>query len=871
MGLIEIPQLVFSTRAARPQMGSEFTREIVARSPGIDETVAARFTEVADLTLSTGHQHHLQPIFTFETLPPGPDGRELRLACRFASLGTYRKTSHHMLVHGLILDLDAALALRANPFALGAVDLVRTLEAHPGRSASLPALSLQTGDLHEAVRRFEARRLPELNQALEAWHPHLAGLFDGLAQADRRPPFALVGGDRPPESRVLEWLWLHLHPADRLELSFHTWPVYDRPRSYDLVMGRERDVAPWRRAAPALHQWSESNDPPSGSPLFQLTRRLLKKEPQRFHQILDRYRLAHWSGHGLEPIAERDARLVLGQKLGAELSADEEARVRVLSKRGTIPLLFHSEELAAQRHLDGGAFVDEARRRAADPSLLQGGMADLDLVLEHIAAEDPAAGLPLSMAVWALILGFQDRLSGDRLSGDRLSGDVEESMGREVAARFRRHVSVSRLGDLLQACGGPRQAVPERVFWPLVLMAATDRLRGAVRQPNRTEERYWPLLLRWLGAQGLSVLRPAAELERALLRLGAGSTSADPALERLLDQELLSLEELMSELGQKGFALKIRLQRRAPRLPAADRDALLRATLRSILDGTGEDDEALRAPLSRDKLCATLWQELEVWLLEDPGSESRWQRWLALFEKLPDSLDAERGSEAGALLAAMALSPRQAQLAPGLEQLLAAGPDDGAEAARFESRLWRRLEQGLWTVDGNEIGDRWAAALGGLARLRRDLDQGIEHPLDGLLVRFGLVAALGLSTRDGATNDGATRELRTALTGWLDLLRRRDGLVKVIDRHGNPVHWCNALFDLLDPLLHTGAADDPAESRSVSVLLHALEELERFIHQDPRRPGDRSAGAPAARLPTHLPKMRRLQARIDHASMAGRA
>lgn len=817
MAVIEIPQLVFSTRAAVPKIGSEFTREVVARSAGyagapIDEGIVDRFAGIADLILSTGHQESLAPVYAFE--PVGPDHW---LACRFISLGIYRKTSHHMLVHGLVLDIDAALALRADPFLLAPSSGLPLAgpDDHPGRNTALDVLRFDGDRAVQAARQAETRRLVQLDGELAAWHDHFPTFFDGLRRAkDPRAPFAVVNGDHPPDSRILEWLWLHLHPADRMELALHTWPVYDSPRTYDLVMGRERDWTSWRRTEPTLRRLPAAQTE-EGSRVCRFTRRLLSKEPERFQFILDRYRLTHVSRRGLEPLADGDALLVLAKHLGAtSLKPEEEARIRVLAKRGSIPLLFHTEEMAALWPQGGDRLLAEAERRAADPEILLGGLADIDTVLETLTdpALSPAAGtsddgLNLLWAAWVLIWGIQERAQSDARAGLR----------RELGARFRRHMSADGFSTFLGACPPSHRALAEKALWSLVLATVEDRLGGPSAE---SDPRYWPELLRHLVAQDLSPVRPAAELERTLLSL-------DEARERAADaawiEELRNLEKVLFELGQHGFALKIRLQRRAPRLDPRRRDALLRQSLRDLLDGPGDHDAALRAPLARTDLCAPLWQELTAWLLEEPSSEARWQRWLGLFESLADSLGDDRGPEAGALLTSLALSPHGTKLVHGLQALLEAGPEDADDSRRFEDHLWRRFERGLWQPLGGPVDDAWVGILDNVTRLRLDLDDGSPHRLDGILARWALPLLVGVGRLSTVAEPA-----RSAIARWIELLLRRDDLVRTLEDESNPCHWCDALFDLFDV-----AGDGDDDSPIPSILNVAVERLVTFVDGEP--------------------------------------
>ena len=247
-----IPQLLFSTRDARPESSAGFNREVVAASPGVPEPVRAAFESVADMTGFILRRAELPPVWAFRRVDAGH-----WLLARAVSLGTYRKGNHQLLIHGLGLGAEHLDCLDGNPLLLSSPEAraagFRFEEEHPGERHSLAPQHLDAAFAGTAAT-MNLERLRRLGDALE---PAVAAAFPALFDSvlERGRPTAFATGERP-DRRLLEWLLLHLHPADRVELSWHTWYAYDSPRPFDLVGVAASDAAELRRQLRDVEVWS---------------------------------------------------------------------------------------------------------------------------------------------------------------------------------------------------------------------------------------------------------------------------------------------------------------------------------------------------------------------------------------------------------------------------------------------------------------------------------------------------------------------------------------------------------------------------------------------------------------------------------------
>lgn len=455
-----IPQLLFSTRAEKPESGTEFNRQVVAASPGLPEAALSMFSSHADLTFTIDQQRALQPVLSMTRL-----GANSWLVCRAISLGVYRKSSHHMLVHGLVLHRDHLLLLQGNPFllenpAVAAMGFTFR-ETHPGTQRELPHLTLDEA-LGAKAPDLNRQRLEHLSHELDG---QLSGalpeLFDKIIGSDH--PIALVR-EAPPDRRWLEWCLLHFHPDDRLELSFHTWYGFNRRHDYRLLMvpqgdlprlrPRFQDLVTWRPAVPST---------PSAGQLARRTVELRQRSPETFLATLGRYRITHLTSQSTHAIAPEDAQLCLWQALGGKPDEAEKECLEELERRGGNLLVWHVFKLAEFWLQGGGAFQTELARKVEaggweiEPQLLVGTLAYLKpgdwlarwsllaLLLSALRDDSPH---------WAkYLLPFWNQMVPDAGTGDFLrrfappveeavrverliDGAVHEGMPRKVASAW---------------------------------------------------------------------------------------------------------------------------------------------------------------------------------------------------------------------------------------------------------------------------------------------------------------------------------------------------------------------------------------------------------------------------------------------------
>jgi hypothetical protein len=327
-----LPQLVFSTRAAEPSSGTDFVREIVAASSRVDEAARGELAGRADLvgTVLQADLDTAGPIFTFSSFGDGAGGRRW-LVARTVSVGHYRK-GHQLLTHGLVLDRDQLDALGGNPFLLATPERSPFLDRHPmapgGPGEALPAATVRWPT---DPRRDNAERLDRLSARLAAGHDSVAGGLLSVLTAGERAVWAVDS----PTPELAEWLLLHLHPADRPELSLTTWYSHDRPVPYDLALCRRDDARTVRSALrPSV---VATGDVVSGAPLGPgpALVALRTRGAAVLGEGLRRYRLTFLERGGSHPpLAAASAAPALAELAGEELSPEERRSVRRLRLRG---------------------------------------------------------------------------------------------------------------------------------------------------------------------------------------------------------------------------------------------------------------------------------------------------------------------------------------------------------------------------------------------------------------------------------------------------------------------------------------------------------------------------------------------------------
>lgn len=340
-----LPQLVFSTRAAEPASGTDFVREIVAATPGLSEAVRGELAGRADLVgtvlqadLATGW-----PLFTVSSLTDG--GGRRWLFARTVPVGRYRK-GHQLLTHALVLDREDLDVLDGNPFLLAGPDGADgvpgangandgpwpSLDRHPGTPAG-PGRELPPQEVRWPTdpRRENVARLDRLSARLGPGLDPVAGGLLSVLTAGERAVWAVD----EPRRELAEWLLLHLHPADRPEVSLTTWYSHDRPVPYDLALCRPADARAVRSGlrpsvvvvGPAL-----SGAPHGPGPALVDLR-------ARGADVLDRglrrYRLTFLERGGSHPpLTATTAAPALAELRGEEISSEERRSARRLRLRG---------------------------------------------------------------------------------------------------------------------------------------------------------------------------------------------------------------------------------------------------------------------------------------------------------------------------------------------------------------------------------------------------------------------------------------------------------------------------------------------------------------------------------------------------------
>ncbi len=644
MSLEPIPQLIFSTRAARPRAGLEFNRELVAATPGIKAEVRGFFSLRADLTYSTSQQPKLAPVYTFSRVD-----RDRWLFTRAVSLGRYRKSSHQMLIHGLVLRRPHLEALAGNPFLLARLDGVELAGEHPGRRRPLPGLPLPTG-IESHAGEMNRRRLEELRPVLEE---HYAESFANLFELARsaNPPVACVTPGQP-SAELVEGLLLHFHSEDRLELGFHSWYAQDRRLDYRLLFASRAELPMLRRHFSPLEVWTPGRR--GRSPVADLARELREKSVSEYCATVERFRLTWLRDTPVPRVADDDALLCLRHGLGQPLEAGERERCRRLARRAGNPLSACVYDLAEAWPRGYGAFAREAKRGLTRLGPVSRETAEQ--TLEEIAGPE-AAGPPAAedwIHRWTLLVlwpGFEPEVSG----------------GAARARAFRRLVPPAHFEGLARTVLKPGVDGAASLLDDYVVLDA-EALAGTAQLPARP---YWPRYLRWLAGSGRGLQAMVPRLEAVI----AGMRDRTRAL-----AWLRRLQALCHQAGLAMVAYRLVFQHELELLEAAERPERIRQTLGALLaDDSGASDKVLRTLLGRPRLSGDLWSAMADWILSTASPEDSWRRWRRLIANQGRVLELETARACGRFLGRLALSPLSGRMQASCRTLLAARAPEAPE------------------------------------------------------------------------------------------------------------------------------------------------------------------------------------------------
>jgi hypothetical protein len=611
MGGREIPQLVFATRGPDPKSGSDFVRQVVAERAGVSEEARRELSRRADIAGSVlqfhqrdaGHPRGAETlrVFFFHPLADGT-----WLFARAVSLGLYRKGSHQLLVHGVVLDEEALDGLEANPLALDTPEDVgfRFLDRHPGAQELAP-LALRRSAFEHA-RRHNRRRLAETPAAEDAW---IAAAYDALASGER---VACVSAEPRPEA--LERLLLHFHPDDRLEIGFNTFYAHRRQVDYRLIALLPEDLAEARSQFRGLRT-VDLAAPPSAARdgLGELACKLRRSSPADFHYAVSQALVTHLSNRRRQPRPAADAALVLRASLDRKpLSAADSERLEVLFQRAGGGLAYLVAHLAARWVKD-----PEELRQALDAAA----RADEKITREQVERyreERLDAGTAAQSWALAALLTRREAFADDALSS------------RDALDLWRRLLTPPRLAE--PAPGQAALADEILGHWALADAGLGD---PAADPPD------WATVLRWLGERRRPAAALAAEVEAVLA--GRRKTDTPPAWRRFGD--------LLRELGADGEARRVLLVREIPRLSAFEARLRLEPEVDRILDAGGGGLPDLAPHLGRPGVAAAVFGRAAERAASRPG-EMPWSELRRCLQNA-EGLDSGAAEDAGRLLAAI--------------------------------------------------------------------------------------------------------------------------------------------------------------------------------------------------------------------------
>lgn len=547
-----LPQLAFSTRAAEPTSGTDFVREIVAASPGVDETVRGELAGRADLvgTVLQADLAATGPIFTLSSFG---DGTRRWLFARTVPVGHYRK-GHQLLTHALVLDRDDLDAVDGNPFLLAAPERSPFLDRHPmspdGPGGELPRVDVR---FPSDPRRDNVDRLDRFAAGLTPGLPRLdrvaGGLLSVLAAGERA-----VWAVDEPRPELAEWLLLHLHPADRPEVSLTTWYSHDRPVPYDLALCRPADVRTVRSALrPSVVATGPELSGAPGGPGPALVA-LRGRGAAVLDRGLRRYRLTFLERGGSHPpLAAAVAAPALAELAGENLSAEEQRSVRRLRLRGEA-----DDPTERALELLADTLRHEPERLAESLEEVAGSLAPQPAAeVDRLTAS--RATSPLEDRLACLVLWSGTSAGRPLATGAARARTVRGLVTPDIVAPLRRLVrrlaqagpALDRvLSDLLTDAGPVLGLADAPAAIPL-LDALGRRIEGQDGATSHLLDLARPglVLFHWLeelvdaGGLGADDLPPFAEAFRRLLARSMGEADAEVALAHpdwapLLEDEL---------------------------------------------------------------------------------------------------------------------------------------------------------------------------------------------------------------------------------------------------------------------------------------------------------------------------------------------
>ncbi|HEX2254588.1 MAG TPA: hypothetical protein VHQ65_15065 [Thermoanaerobaculia bacterium] len=780
----EIAHLVFSTAAANPQSGTEMGREIIATSRGLPEGAAQAMAELADMTGPALRRAELPPLWACRRL-----GEEHWLVVRGVSLGTYRGGTHRLLTQGLVLARHQVDLLDGNPLLLGAPEAraagLELLDHHPEGRRDLPPLTLDPA-FEGTARRLNRERFRRGGERFAALDAAFPALYDSVRDTTR--PTACIPGDSP-EPGFVEWLLLHFHPADRAELSFHTWYAYEKKVRFDLLAAPPESVADLRRQMRELDVWPLETSGAGGALALRVAA-LRRRDPSLHEQVLEQYYLnllpsgfhRDLRRRPIEPLAEEQAVLCLRAALGEELTADEREAVRRLERRGTTPVMRYSAELADAWEEGVERFAARLERYRRTPP---------DIEADDLDRLHPPASPTQRLALLAF-LGV-------------LAPLADPQRRRQLWPRV---VHEGDLEEVLALLATPdAAAVGERVLAPWIDAVAAGEIR--IRQAVA-----WPAWLGWLAAAGRPVAPAAARLEQHIERqVETGAPDAALAAYRRLAKVCL-------DAGLDAFALRLLFQREVPRLPPAAAAVRVGDGVRWLLAGDGAADAFLAPYLAAPHTAAAAFSVLEEPLAAAGSApEGIWRRLRSLLAAQPrPALSHQGAGAAGAFLGRVAVSPLTEHTADAFDLLAALAPADDAAHIR-ESLLVAAATRVAAVVEG-ERPPRHALArgVGGLLAARNALSAGLGSGAHRAIDRDAEPSAEPGEAVDRALLDlvppalvltaphGPGAGMRGQFTLYLDHLLRLDRLPRLIAA-ASP--WRHLLLDELLASPSPAPEDDP--------------------------------------------------------------
>ncbi|MEM7588328.1 MAG: hypothetical protein AAF560_33380, partial [Acidobacteriota bacterium] len=490
-------------------------------------------------------------------------------------------------------------------------------DTHPGFGQELEQMVLSR-EIAGQARAYNRQRLESLRAADDAWLGHA---YDQLAVGAR---LACVSAH--PRASDLEALLLHLHPDDRLELSFHTFYSHSRAIDYRLIGVLASDLPGIERQFRGLESTRvDQPEPARRGGLGTLVCRNRQRDPSGYLDLVERFRLTYLSDRHFPQIRLEDAAFALDKAWDdpQQLTREERQRLRHLKRRSIGGLEDWIEELADCW---------------AEPELFKQALDKAEQAVTKVGSQELESVFEDSTTYWET---DQRWALASLLTRERawVPGTLNER-GRWQMAR-----ELLPAGALPEFIGGFSKHQAQIARPILRQWALADARFG---DPRVDREPYWLTLLAWLHQREH---RWGGAFDQIKNVLAARPSPAD---------QLAAWQKLRSlclEYGYDEESFDLLIQHELPLVPRKQVKGVIAKEVERVLQQQPERLPMLASSFGTSGVAAAVFHGLAESLALHPEDASRLVDALTHCLKAAPALDSGAAEELGGLLAELALLP----------------------------------------------------------------------------------------------------------------------------------------------------------------------------------------------------------------------